>query len=103
MLEEYLLRLAYGLLCEILFYQQGVILQGNIKVRSFMYVSDKNLFETMHSSTAIHFFLLLQRIVKDKRKNHSIFILLIDFYRNYFSLKNLSYIFLTIHFVTIIP
>ena len=56
MLEEYLLRLAYGLLCEILFYQQGVILQGNITVRSFMYVSDKNLFETMHSSTATHFF-----------------------------------------------
>ena len=30
--------------------------QGNTMVLSFMYVSDKTLFETLQSSTAIHFF-----------------------------------------------
>ena len=51
------------------------IVQGNIMVRSFMYASDKTLFETLQSSTAIHFFLLFRRIGKDERKSHPTFIL----------------------------
>ena len=38
-LEEYLLRQNYSLLCEMLFLPANIV-QGNIMVRSFIYVSD---------------------------------------------------------------
>ena len=50
------------------FYLPANIVPGNIMVQIFMYVSDKYLFETLQSSTVIHFFYYFRESAKMKER-----------------------------------